>query len=185
MKFFVLAGLFVFSFSCSQTAKQIFFEKKKLVVPGVILGQESSEQARLSQILECLNQGKLDEAKEIINELSQEKNSSKTASIAAFYRGLINLLEMDGLAGMKDCLKYFETYSEKYPVGPYNKNVAMIVLLLNKYIEHSQKDKGQLKELTHQIEKQAQEIETLKYQMQKLEEIQQETERERQLLELN
>ncbi len=185
MKLFILMGLLVLSLSCCQPVRQLFFETKKLVVPEMILKQESSEQARLCQTLEYLKKGELEEAQEVLTELSQEKNGPETAAISAFYLGLIKLLEMDDLAEMKDSRAYFKAYLKEYSDGPYEKNSARILLLLNKYIEQRQKDKGELKELTGQVEKQAQEIETLKYQMQKLEEIQHETERERQLLELN
>jgi len=101
-----------------------------------------------------------------------------------FYLGVIKLFEMGDLHAMEVCKSYFEGYIKKYPTQPYQANATRIVRLLEKHIERARKDGQRMEELSQAVGEQAKEIQTLKYQMQKLEEIQQETERKRQSLEL-
>jgi DNA repair ATPase RecN len=58
------------------------------------------------------------------------------------------------------------------------------VRLLEKHIERARKNGQRAEALNQAVGEQAKEIQTLKYQMQKLEEIQLETDRKRQSLEL-
>lgn len=96
---------------------------------------------------------------------------------AEFYLGVIKLFQTEDLRGMEVCKSYFQGYIEKYPTELYRANAVRIVRMLERQIKRTRK-------LNRVVEDQAREIRTLKYQMQKLEEIQQETERKRQSLEL-
>jgi len=172
-------------FSCTEAMKQYLFEERQLVVAGGPTKPWSEKNARLEEAVEKLHMGRYIEARKILSELIKDSDDSGGMPSAVFYLGIVKLLTMDDLAQMKACKKYFSSYKKKYPNGPYQKNTENIVNVLNQYIVLAQKDKLRMKELEGQVEKQNKEIETLKYQIQKLEEIQQETERERQLLELN
>jgi uncharacterized coiled-coil protein SlyX len=122
---------------------------------------------------------------------SPEGDTSHVGPASEFYLGVIKLFEMGDVHEMGDCKSYFEAYIEKYPNQPYQTNAARIVRLLEKHIERARKDGQRVAELNRVVDelnqavgKQAKEIQTLKYQMQKLEEIQLETERKRQSFEL-
>jgi len=172
-------------FSCTEAMRQYIFEERQLVVAGGPSKAWPEKSPRLEEALEELQRGRFVEARKILNELVTDSNNSDGMAAAAFYLGLVKLLMMDNLSEMKACKKYFSGYRKKYPDSPYQNNIDKIVSVLNQYIVLAQKDKSRVKELESQVEEQNKEIETLKYQIQKLEEIQQETERERQLLELN
>ena len=181
LRLFVLAWMMIFSASCTQTVKERLFKKPIIKSPG----QSSVAQARLREALHHLQAGQNETAGEILKELSSpEGGISHVGPASEFYLGVIKLFEMDDLQGMEVCKSYFQGYIEKYPNQPYQANAARIVRLLEKHIERTRKEGRRVEELNRVVDEQTKEIQTLKYQMQKLEEIQLETERKRQSLEL-
>lgn len=181
LRLFVLAWMIVFSASCTQAVKERLFRKPIIKSSG----QSSVAQARLREALNHLQAGQNESAHEILKELSSpEGGTSHVGPASEFYLGVIKLFEMGDLHAMEVCKSYFEGYIEKYPTQPYQANAARIVRLLEKHIERVRKDVQRVEELNQAVGEQAKEIQTLKYQMQKLEEIQLETERKRQSLEL-
>jgi hypothetical protein len=180
LRFFVLAWMMIFSASCTQAVKERLFRKPIIKSSG----QSSVAQARLQEALHHLQAGQNETAREILKGLSPEGDTSRVGPASEFYLGVIKLFEMDDLHGMEVCKSYFQGYIEKYPAQPYQANAARIVRLLEKHIERARKEGQRVEELNQAVDEQAKEIQTLKYQMQKLEEIQLETERKRQSLEL-
>ncbi len=143
-----------------------FFERRIIDAP-------KPAEARLEKALDYLQAGENEAARKILEKLLQEGDTFQLRPVAAFYLGVIKVFEMDDLLGMEACKNYFQAYVEQYPTQPYTTNAAGVVRLLDKYIE-----------LARVVQEQAQEIKTLRYQIQKLEEIQQETERKRQSFEI-
>jgi hypothetical protein len=181
LRLFVLAWMMIFSVSCTQAVKERLFRKPIFRSPG----QASVAQARLQEALHHLQAGQNETAGEILKELSSpEGGTSHVGPASEFYLGVIKLFDMEDLQGMEACKSYFQGYIEKYPTQPYQANAARIVRLLEKHIERTRKEGRRVEELNRVVDEQAKEIQTLKYQMQKLEEIQLETERKRQSLEL-
>lgn len=172
-RLFVLGWMIVFSASCAQSIKERLFEKQ--VVDGS--AQASAGRARLQKALQHLEAGKIAPARKILEQLSRQENTSHVGPASEFYLGVVKLLEMWDPHGMETCKTYFQGYIDEYPTAPYKVNAVRIVRLLERQI-------GRTRKLNRVIEDQAQEIRTLKYQIQKLEEIQQETDRKRQSLEL-
>jgi uncharacterized coiled-coil protein SlyX len=180
--------MIISSASCTQVVKERFFRKPMVQSSG----HPSGAQARLQEALHHLQTGQNSTAGEILKELSSpEGDTSHVGPASEFYLGVIKLFEMGDVHEMGDCKSYFEAYIEKYPNQPYQTNAARIVRLLEKHIERARKDGQRVAELNRVVDelnqavgKQAKEIQTLKYQMQKLEEIQLETERKRQSFEL-
>ena len=188
LRLFILAWMIVFSASCSQAVKERFFRK-----PLVKSSEHSSvAQARLQEALHHLQIGQNGTAAEILKELSSPQGDTAHVGPASeFYLGVVKLLEMDNLHEMEVCKRYFQGYIDKYPSQPYQANAARIARLLEKHIALARKEGRRVKELNQVVDDlnrvvdhQAKEIHTLKYQMEKLEEIQLETERRRQSLEL-
>lgn len=181
-RLFILGWIVVCSASCTQAIKDRLFKKE--VAQGS--GQESTAHGRISSCPSCsrlqralrhLQAGENETAREILKELSREGGTSHVGPAAEFYLGVIKLFQTDDLHGMEVCKSYFQGYIEKYPTELYRANAVRIVHMLERQIKRTRK-------LNRVVEDQAREIRTLKYQMQKLEEIQQDTERKRQSLEL-
>lgn len=191
----ILAWMIVLCASCTQSVKEGFFRKSMVRSSG----HASVAQARLQEALHHLQSGRNSTAGEILTELASPRgDTSHEGPASEFYLGLVKLLEMDNLQEMEMCKRYFEGYIEKYPSQPYQANAARIARLLKKHIALGRKEGRRVKELNQVVDElnqvvdelnrvvneQAKEIHTLKYQMEKLEEIQLETERRRQSLEL-
>ena len=180
LRLFVLAWVIIFSASCTQAVKERLFRKPIIKSSG----QASGAQARLREALHHLQAGQNETAREVLKGLSPDGGASYVGPASEFYLGVIKLFEMDDLHEMEACKSYFQGYIEKYPTQPYEANAARIVRLLEKHIERIRKEGRRVEELNRVVDQQAKEIQTLKYQMQKLEEIQLETDRKRQSLEL-
>ena len=164
----ILVGILALSSSCSPTLTAGLLGKQ-VIEPS---GQGSGSQARLQQALEHLKRGEYNTAQKILNEVVKQDTRPRVAQEAGFYLGIIMLYEMDDLAGMEACRAYFGDYVRKYHTGPYGGNAAKILQFVEKQIR-----------LALRARVQAREIRTLRYQIQKLEEIQEETERKRQAIE--
>lgn len=187
LRLFVLGWIIVFSASCTQTINERLFKKQVVEGPP----QESMAHGGISSCPSCtrfqkalqhLQGGRNETAREIFKELSREGGTSHVGPASEFYLGVINLFDMEDLQGMEACKSYFEKYIEKYPTEPYKANAVRIVRLLEKHIEQAHSEEGQVKKLNRVVQEQAREIRTLKYQMQKLEEIHEETDKKRELL---
>jgi vacuolar-type H+-ATPase subunit I/STV1 len=83
---------------------------------------------------------------------------------------------------MRGCRNYFQAFVDKHPKGPYRENAERIVQVLNSHIKREQKDRKRIKDLARQVSEQEQVIHTLRYKIEKLEEINRETEKKRHLL---
>ncbi len=187
LRLFVLGWIIVFSASCTQTINERLFKKQVVEGPP----QESMAHGGISSCPSCtrfqkalqhLQGGRNETAREIFKELSREGGTSHVGPASEFYLGVINLFDMEDLQGMEACKSYFEEYIEKYPTEPYKANAVRIVRLLEKHIEQAHSEEGQVKKLNRVVQEQAREIRTLKYQMQKLEEIHEESDKKRELL---
>ena len=75
-------------------------------------------------------------------------------------------------------------YSLKYPGGPCQRNAERIVEILDAQIERFRRESEKARQLARRLEAQEKEIETLKFQIQELEKIHEETESMPKALEL-
>jgi hypothetical protein len=184
----VVGWIIVFSASCTRAINERLF--KRQVVDGSeqearVHGEISSCPScnRFQKALRHLRAGRNRMAREIFEELSREGGTCDAGPASEFYLGVVMLFDMEGLQGMERCKTYFEKYIEQYPNEPYKANAVRIVGVLEKYIEQAHGEEDQVEKLNQVVKEQARKIRTLKYQMRKLEEIHEETDRKRNLLE--
>lgn len=129
-----------------------------------------------------LENGDFEGARETLSGISVPEDDRQVEAEVAFALGVINLLEMESVERMWWCRDYFQTFADDYPGGLYRVHAERIVQVLNSHIKRAQKAEGQIKELTRQVSDQEKVIQTLQYQIEKLEEIHRETEQKRHLL---
>jgi len=130
-----------------------------------------------------LENGDFEGSRETLTEIAERDDDSDLAPKVAFALGVIDLLEMEDVGQMKAARDYFQAFSNEHPDGPYRETTDRIVLLLEKHIHRAMQERKRIKQLTQQVSDQEQVIQTLKYKIEKLEEIHRETEQKRHLLE--
>jgi len=131
-----------------------------------------------------LEEGKWKEAREIFERLLQSPEPCALCSRAYFYLGLVELLEMTSPAELEKHRDYMRAYTLKYPGGPCQRNAERIVEILDAQIERFRRESEKARQLARRLEAREKEIETLKFQIQELEKIHEETERMPKALEL-
>lgn len=176
---FLFAVLLVTA-SCARIPRDLIVKEENVR----ICSGDSLAQAKLQEALELIQKGNSADAREIMDAMMQNPESSWGEAGSVLYLGVLELLEKGTLAGMEARKKYFEDCSRDFPAGPCRVNAETIVRLLEKRIAQVRREAKRKREMSRTIEKQAEEIQTLKYQIQKLEEIQQEADRQRESLEL-
>jgi hypothetical protein len=170
IRLWILGCSLLLSTSCVQPTKDSLFGKQIIQTSG----QESAAKARLQRGLKHLERGNYKTARETFTRLLQEDTAGDVAPAAAFYVGVLRLLEMEDLAGMEACRGYFQRYAKDYESGLYKDNAASILRFLDKQIA-----------VARRAQEQERQIQTLKYQIEELEEIQEETERKRRTLQID
>lgn len=131
-----------------------------------------------------LEEGKWKEARQIFERLLQSPEPCPLCPRAYFYLGLVELLEMKSPAELEKHRDFMRAYSLKYPGGPCQRNAERIAELLDAQIERFRRESEKARQLVRRLEAQEKEIETLKFQIQELERIHQETERMPEALDL-
>ena len=116
-------------------------------------------------------------------EIAERDDNNDLAPKVAFALGVIHLLESEDLEGMKAARESFQAFSDEYPDGPYREITDRIILLLDRQILRAKQEQKRVKQLTQKVSEQEEVIQTLKYKIEKLEEIHRETEQKRHLLE--
>ena len=129
-----------------------------------------------------LENGDFEGARETLSGISVAEDDQQVEPEVAFALGVIKLLEMESVERMTGCRDYFQAFADDYPGGPYREHAERIVQVLDSHIERTQKEKRKIKELTGKVSDQEKVIQTLQYQIEKLEEIHRETEQKRNLL---
>lgn len=129
-----------------------------------------------------LDNGDFEGARETLSGISVPEDDQQVEPEVAFVLGVIKLLEMESVERMRGCRDYFQAFADDYPGGPYRDHAERIVQLLNSHIRRAQKEQEQIKDLTRQVSDQEKVIQTLQYQIERLEEIHRETEQKRHLL---
>lgn len=124
-----------------------------------------------------LEEGKWEEAREIFERLLQSPEPCPLCSRAYFSLGLVELLEMKSPAELEKHRDYMRAYSLKYPGGPCRRNAERIAELLDAEIERFRRESEKGRQLHRRLEAREKEIETLKFQIQELERIHEETEK--------
>jgi outer membrane protein assembly factor BamD (BamD/ComL family) len=130
-----------------------------------------------------LENGDYEGSRETLTEIAEREEEGDLAPKVAFALGVLHLLEMEDVGRMKEARDYFQAFSKEYPDGPYRETTDRIVLLLEKHIQRAKQQQKRIRQLTKQASDQEQVIQTLKYKIEKLEEIHRETEQKRHLLE--
>lgn len=130
-----------------------------------------------------LENGDFEGGRETLTEIAERDDNSDLAPKVAFALGVIHLLEMEDVRRMESARDYFQAFLSEHPDGPYGETTGRIVLLLDKHIHRAKQEQKRIKQLTQQVSDQEQVIQTLKYKIEKLEEIHRETEQKRHLLE--
>jgi hypothetical protein len=130
-----------------------------------------------------LENGDFEGSRETLTEIAERDDDSDLAPKVAFALGVIHLLEMEDVEGMGVAREAFQVFSNEHPDGPYRETADRIILLLDKHIQRSKQEVKRVKQLTQKVSEQEQVIQTLKYKIEKLEEIHRETEQKRHLLE--
>ena len=150
--------------------------------------QEEQEPVSFSEVefrfaMTKLENGDLEGSRETLAEIAERDDDSDLAPKVAFALGVIDLLEMEDVGRMKAARDYFQAFSDEHPDGPYRETTDRIVLLLDKHIHRAKQEQKRIDQLTQKVSDQEQVIQTLKYKIEKLEEIHRETEQKRHLLE--
>ena len=174
--------MLIFAVSCTGTIERSVFEEES---PGE---QQEQEVASFSEVefrfaMTKLENGDYEGTRETLTEIEKREDESDVAPKVAFALGVLRLLEMEDLGRMRACRDYFQNYADEHPGGPYRENAEQIVRILDTHINWAKKEEKRIKELSEQVSNQEKVIQTLNYKIEKLEEIHQETERKRHLIE--
>jgi len=150
--------------------------------------QEEQEPVSFSEVefrfaMTKLENGDLEGSRETLAEIAERDDNSDLAPKVAFALGVIQLLEMEDVERMEAARESFQALSNEYPDGPCREITNRIILLLDKHIHRAKQEKDRVNQLTQQVNEQQGVIQTLKYKIEKLEEIHRETEQKRHLLE--
>jgi vacuolar-type H+-ATPase subunit I/STV1 len=136
-----------------------------------------------------LGEGNWLESRGILEGLMQAPEPCELCPKVYFYVGLLDLLQMEDPSQMEAGRDYMRAYPQKYPQGPFLRNAERIAQILEGQIQSRRKEQQRLKTLSQKVQglkalsqkvqEQSKEIDTLKFQIQKLEEITRETEETR------
>lgn len=129
-----------------------------------------------------LENGDFEGASETLSGISVPEGDQQVEPEVAFALGVVKLLEMESVEQMRGCRDYFQAFANDYPGGPYREHAERIVQVLNICLKRTQQEERRIKELTVKVSDQEKVIQTLQYQIEKLEEIHRETEQKRNLL---
>lgn len=130
-----------------------------------------------------LENGDFEGSRETLTEIAEGEEGNDLEPKVEFALGVIKLLEMMGMDRMKGARDYFQAYGDQHPGGPYRETAERIVLVLDEHIKRVEKEQKRVQQLTQQVSDQEKVIQTLRYKIEKLEEIHRETEEKRHLLE--
>ncbi len=162
------------------------FEKSRFLEGSSGVQQElvvvSFIEAVLRFALVKLENGDFAGARETLTEIRQREDSQEVEPEVTFALGVLKLLDMETMERMRGCRHYFQAFVDEHPGGPYRENAERIVQVLSSHIRREQKERKRIKDLIRQVSDQEQVIHTLRYKIEKLEEINRETEKKRHLL---
>lgn len=166
------------------------FDKVEFQEQGPDVQQEQEQEQEVPSIRETefrlamamLENGDFQGARETLSGIAVPEGDRQVEPEVAFALGVVKLLEMESVEQMRGCRDYFQAFVDDYPGGPYREPAERIVQVLNSHLERTQKEERQIKELTAKVSDQEKVIQTLQYQIEKLEEIHRETEQKRNLL---
>jgi hypothetical protein len=167
--------------SCSGMVDKVDFQEQ---APDVQQEREapSFRETEFRLAMQMLESGDFEGARETLSGIPVPEGEHQVEPEVAFALGVIKLLEMESVEQMRGCRDYFQAFADNYPGGPYREHAERIVQVLNSHIMRVQKEETQIKELTVKVSDQEKVIQTLQYQIEKLEEIHRETEQKRNLL---
>ena len=178
----VLGLMLALAVSCARVMEWSHPEEPR---PEVQKGQKtvSFSEVEFRFAMTKLENGDFDGSRETLTEIEARNDDSDLAPKVAFALGVIQLLEMEDVERMEVARESFQALSEEYPDGPNREITDRIILLLDKHIHREKQEQERVKQLTQQVNDQQGVIQALKYKIEKLEEIDRETEQKRQLLE--
>ncbi len=148
------------------------------IEPAAVARNEALRRAQ-----EDLRRGDYEGARGVLEGIKEEGAEGRADDEAGFLLGLVRLLEIEDLESARACRDYFRAYRKAHPEGAHRAVADRIVRLLDRCLEETGRRERRIKDLEARIRGQEEEIRTLRYQIEKLEEIHRETERERRLLE--
>ena len=182
---FLLAGILVVAVSCTGALEEVRPQEKGPDVSDMPQEQEAASlrEAEFHFALEMLENGDFEGARETLSEMAEREDAQEVAPRVAFALGVIKLLEMEDMERMRACRDYFQDFADQHPDGPYREDAERIVQILNSHIARAEREQKQIRELTRKVSDQEKVIQTLRYKIEKLEEIHRETEEKRHLLE--
>jgi len=147
-------------------------------------GADALAQQGLKKALQLIQEGKRKEARTVLETLLQEEEPARMNPSMVLYLGAMQLLEREEPARLEASKEYLQACTERFPAGPYRDNAEQIVRLLEGRIKKARREGIRNREMGRLVEKQKEEIQSLKYKIQKLEEIQKETDLKRESLDL-
>jgi hypothetical protein len=167
--------------SCTGTLEKVGFQEES---PDVQQEREfpSFRETEFRFAVAKIENGDFEGARETLSGISVPEDDQQVEPEVAFAVGVLKLLEMESVERMWGCRDYFQAFADDYPGGPYRDHAERIVQVLNSHIKRAQKEQERIKDLTRQVSDQEKVIQTLQYQIEKLEEIHRETEQKRHLL---
>ncbi len=142
----------------------------------------SSTEAEFRCAMERLKNGDFSGARKTLIGIRQREDGRDAEPEVTFALGVLKLLDMETLEQMRGCRNYFQTFVDAHPEGPYLEDSKRIVRILNIHIRRAYSDRKRIRDLARQVNEQEQVIHTLRYKIEKLEEISRETEQKRHLL---
>jgi len=168
--------------SCTGTFEEVRFREENPDVQREEREVLSFRETEFRFAMAKFENGDFEGARETLSGIAEPEGDQPAEPEAVFALGVIKLLEMESEERMRGCRDYFQAFADDYPDGPYREHAERIVQVLNSHIKRAQKERRRIHELTRKVSDQEKVIQTLQYQIEKLEEIHRETEEKRHLL---
>lgn len=166
--------------SCTGLSEKADFQEQN---PDVQQGREvpSFRETEFRFAMTMLENGDFEGARETLFGMSETVGDQPVEPEVVFALGVIKLLDMESVERMRGCRDYFQSFADKYPNGPYQEHAERIVQILDGHIRRTNENQKRIGALTLEVSDQKKVIQTLQYQIEKLEEIHRETEEKRNL----
>lgn len=164
--------------SCSGAMERAPFREESLQpAPEPVCFRE----AEFRFAMKKLENGDFEGSRETLIEIAERGENNDVAPRVAFALGVLQLLEMEDPARMTACRDYFQLFSYQHPGVAYGEYAERIVRVLDGHLERARQEQNRIRGLTQKVSDQEQVIQSLRYKIEKLEEIHQETQEKRYL----
>jgi hypothetical protein len=173
----VFAGCLATLVSCSQTRKMTVPEETcPCPEDPASDGQALLFHERYAELLTMIENGRFREARSGLETSLSAPEAADVNTTAVFELAAVILLEKKDLTRLKAFKDAFQRYAESLPEGTSRENAERIVRLLEGRIADAYRERKRVKALDQRVEEQGKALEELEYKLQKLEEIQEESE---------